>query len=95
MKNTYLLFVFSLLACLPMLAQIESYPLPFEVKDPQQLGTFQESLFFSNELPQSNAAQLWQFNTQTEQVELRTGESDFLIDFIVTSQGVLWLEKSL
>lgn len=94
MKNQLLPILICLLTGMQLVAQTASFPFPFEVNEPDELGVFGEHLFFSNKRIDENTDELWQFDTQTEQFLKRSTDSTYLLDFQLTSKGVFWLEKN-
>ena len=95
MKNQLFPIIICLLIGIQLSAQTASFSLPFEAKEPGELGVFGPHLFFSNEWPDNNTKQLWQFDTQSKEFVKRSADSTFLVDFQLTPNGVFWLEKDL
>ncbi len=95
MKNQLFPIIMCLLIVIQLSAQTASFSLPFEAKEPDELGVFGQHLFFSNQWPDNNTEQLWQFDTQSKEFIKRSDDSTFLVDFQLAPNGVFWLEKDL
>ncbi len=95
MKNRQLPLLVLLLLCGQLCAQPSSFPLPVEATEFTRLGNLGQSLFFSNQRPDDGSDQLWQFDTQTNQLQEWSTDSTYLVDFHVSPEGIFWLEKGL